>query len=165
MNGGVSTIVSGELAHRAFQNGNETYGVDILNRILNLARKHDNYLHGTCEGKLPETKIGNFTTISLAIAANADFSGKGGQGISGWNGDGEGNDTSEIPLGQPLFLKIPFQITDPLDNAEKDAIMLSNDMEKDYQISSAVILNRKATTIYLLHARPKEEMIGMVALR
>ena len=73
MNRGVSTIVAGELAHGAFQNGYETYGIDILNRVLNLARKHDNYLHGTYKWKLPETKIGNFTTISLAKAANTDF--------------------------------------------------------------------------------------------
>jgi hypothetical protein len=165
MNGGVSTIVAGELAHGAFQNGYETYGVDILNRVLNLARKHDNYLHGTYKGKLPENKTGNFTTISLAKAANADFAGKGSQGIPGWNGDGEGNDASEIPLGQHLFLNIPFQITDPLDNGGKGAIVLSDDMEKDYQISTAVILSRKTTTIYLLHARSKGDIIGMVALR
>jgi hypothetical protein len=115
--------------------------------------------------RIKEKKIGNFTTISLAKAANADFSGKGGQGIPGWNGDGEGNDASEIPLGQHLFLNIPFQITDPLDNAGKGAIVLSDDMDSDYQISTAVILNRKTTTIYLLHARSKGEIIGMVALR
>ena len=165
MNGGVSSIVAGELAHGAFQNGYENYGVDILNRVLNLARKHDNYLHGTYKGKLPEIKTGNFTTISLAKAANADFGGKGSAGIPGWNGDGEGNDASEIPLGQHLFLNIPFQITDPLDNGGRGAIVLSDDMERDYQISSAVILNRKTTTIYLLHARSKGDIIGMVALR
>lgn len=165
MNGGVSTIVAGELAHGAFQNGYESYGVDIINRVLNLTRKHDNYLHGTYKGKLPEPKIGNFTTVSLAKAANADFSGKGGPGIPGWNGDGEENDASQILLGQHLFSGIPFQITDPIDNAGKGAIVLSDDLEKDYQISTAIVLVRKATTIYLLHARSKGEIIGMIALR
>lgn len=40
MNGGVNTIVGGELAKAAFQHGFEAYGVDILNRMLELTRKH-----------------------------------------------------------------------------------------------------------------------------
>jgi hypothetical protein len=40
MNGGVNTIVAGELAKAAFQHGMESYGVDILNRLLDLVRKH-----------------------------------------------------------------------------------------------------------------------------
>jgi hypothetical protein len=40
MNGGVNTIVGGELAKAALQNGAEAYGVDILNRMLQLVRKH-----------------------------------------------------------------------------------------------------------------------------
>jgi hypothetical protein len=45
MNGGVNTIVAGELAKAAFENGMEEYGADILNRILGLIKKHN--------GKLP----------------------------------------------------------------------------------------------------------------
>lgn len=45
MNGGVNTIVGGELAKAAFQHGFETYGVDILNRMDSLMKKHHgNYL-------------------------------------------------------------------------------------------------------------------------
>jgi hypothetical protein len=40
MNGGVNTIVGGELAKAALQHGYEEYGVDILNRMLELVRKH-----------------------------------------------------------------------------------------------------------------------------
>ncbi|HYG19054.1 MAG TPA: hypothetical protein VD816_08990 [Ohtaekwangia sp.] len=45
MNGGVNTIVAGELAKAAFQHGFEAYGVDILRRIMQLIDQHD--------GKLP----------------------------------------------------------------------------------------------------------------
>lgn len=165
MNGGVSTIVAGELAHGAFQNGYENYGVDILNRILNLARKHDNYLHGTYKGAILEKKVSNFSTISLAKAANADFSGKSTTGTPVWNGDGDGNDASEIPLGQHLFLGVPFQIIDPVENNGKGCIVLSDDMEKDYQISTAVLIGNTAKSIFLLHARSKGEMIGMMTVR
>jgi hypothetical protein len=165
MNGGVSTIVAGELAHGAFQHGYETYGVDILNRTLNLARKHNDYLHSTYKGAITESPIGNFTPINLAKSANANFSGKSNQGVPGWNGDGEENDASNIPLGQHLFLGIPFQITDPLDNSDKGCIVLSDDIERDYQISTALLVSKKATTIYLLHAQSKGDMIGMLTIR
>jgi hypothetical protein len=40
MNGGVNTIVAGELAKAAFQHGYEAYGVDIINRLIALNAKH-----------------------------------------------------------------------------------------------------------------------------
>ncbi len=45
MNGGVNTIVAGELAKAAFQNGFESYGIDILKRLHALIKSH--------KGKLP----------------------------------------------------------------------------------------------------------------
>ncbi|MEO6330911.1 MAG: hypothetical protein ABIO55_18390, partial [Ginsengibacter sp.] len=41
MNGGVNTIVAGELAKAAFQHGYESYAVDILQRIMTLVKEHD----------------------------------------------------------------------------------------------------------------------------
>ncbi|MEO6723302.1 MAG: hypothetical protein ABIN67_23245, partial [Ferruginibacter sp.] len=41
MNGGVNTIVAGELAKAAFQHGYESYGVDILQRIMKLVKEHN----------------------------------------------------------------------------------------------------------------------------
>lgn len=56
MNGGVNTIVAGELAKAAFRNGYEAYGVDILRRINTLIKKHNNTLpvSYTPEGKVDE---------------------------------------------------------------------------------------------------------------
>jgi hypothetical protein len=56
MNGGVNTIVAGELAKAAFQNGYETYGVDILQRLMELIKKHNGDLPVayTPEGKVDE---------------------------------------------------------------------------------------------------------------
>lgn len=56
MNGGVNTIVGGELAKAAFQHGYEKYGVDILNRINDLMTKHNDHLPVayTPEGKVDE---------------------------------------------------------------------------------------------------------------
>ncbi|MEP7106953.1 MAG: hypothetical protein ABI760_03210 [Ferruginibacter sp.] len=55
MNGGVNTIVAGELATAAFQHGYESYGVDILQRIMQLMKKHDGLpVSYTPEGKVDE---------------------------------------------------------------------------------------------------------------
>ncbi|RYU95794.1 hypothetical protein [Emticicia agri] len=54
MNGGVNTIVGGELAKAAFQHGYEQYGVDILERMIELNTKHGDKLpvSYTPEGKV-----------------------------------------------------------------------------------------------------------------
>ena len=56
MNGGVTTIVAGELAKAAFQNGYEEYGIDIIQRISELIKKHNGNLpvSYTPEGKVDE---------------------------------------------------------------------------------------------------------------
>lgn len=60
MNGGVNTIVGGELAKAAFQHGEEAYGVDILNRLIQLNQKHGGTLpvsykpDGTVDEGIPD---------------------------------------------------------------------------------------------------------------
>lgn len=60
MNGGVNTIVGGELAKAAFQHGFEDYGVDILNRLIQLNEKHGGTLpvsytpNGTVDAGIPD---------------------------------------------------------------------------------------------------------------
>ncbi|GAB3317007.1 hypothetical protein GCM10027299_07910 [Larkinella ripae] len=60
MNGGVNTIVGGELAKAAFQHGFETYGVDILKRMMALNEQHNGQLpvsykpDGTVDEGIPD---------------------------------------------------------------------------------------------------------------
>jgi hypothetical protein len=56
MNGGVNTIVAGELAKAALQNGYEEYGVDILERVMTLMQKYNGNLpvSYTPEGRVDE---------------------------------------------------------------------------------------------------------------
>ncbi len=60
MNGGVNTIVAGELAKAAFRHGFEEYGVDILHRLRLLAQKHNGELpvayrpDGTVDEGIPD---------------------------------------------------------------------------------------------------------------
>jgi len=59
VNGGVITIVAGELAKAAFQHGYESYGADILRRILKLVDEHKGDLpccyrpDGAVDGGIP----------------------------------------------------------------------------------------------------------------
>ena len=56
MNGGVNTIVAGELAKAAFQHGYESYAIDILQRIMKLVKEHNGDLPVayTPDGKVDE---------------------------------------------------------------------------------------------------------------
>ncbi|MPR35255.1 hypothetical protein [Salmonirosea aquatica] len=60
MNGGVNTIVGGELAKAAFQHGYESYALDILNRMMALNAKHGGTLpvsykpDGTVDAGIPD---------------------------------------------------------------------------------------------------------------
>lgn len=66
VNGGVLTIVAGELAKAAFQHGYETYGVDILGRIAKLMDQHNGVLHA---GFNPDGKIDSGIPDNWAQAA------------------------------------------------------------------------------------------------
>lgn len=60
VNGGVLTLVAGELSKAAFQHGYEEYGADILRRILQLVDKHNGDLpvgfkpDGTVDSGIPD---------------------------------------------------------------------------------------------------------------
>jgi len=148
MNGGVSPIVAGELAHGAFENGFEDYAVDILRRIHRLGKKSGDYLHCVYRGAIPDVPERNFTSIDLKSVANADFSGDGAEQVPGWIGEGE-DDISNMPVGKQVFGDIPFDIIDPQTNGRKACIGLSGDPE--YLSETRLSVNSKAASVYLLH--------------
>lgn len=82
MNGGVNTIVGGELAKAAFQHGMEAYGVDILNRMLALMRKHKGDLpvaykpDGTVDEGIPDN-WGQAAVMSAMVEGLAGVVDKG----------------------------------------------------------------------------------------
>lgn len=82
MNGGVNTIVGGELAKAAFQHGYEEYGVDILKRMIDLNEKHGNKLpvsykpDGTVDEGIPDN-WGQAAVFSAMIEGLAGVVDKG----------------------------------------------------------------------------------------
>ncbi|HYW96494.1 MAG TPA: hypothetical protein VE870_12950, partial [Bacteroidales bacterium] len=152
MNGGVISIVAGELAHGAFEHGFEEYGVDILKRVKHLSEKTGDYLHCTYKGAMPEMPKRSFTTISLQDIANTDTSGTGAKGVPGWTGEGD-NDMHEFPAGKQLFKDIPFNLVDPALNGRKACLGISWD--DGYARKSVLPVNAKAESLYLLQTMGK----------
>ena len=162
MNGGVTPIVAGELAHGAFENGYEEYGVDILNRLKALAEKTDNYLHCTYRGAKAEAPERDFTKLNMLSVANTDFSGEGADGVPGWTGQG-GNDLQEMITGELEFHDIPFTVIDPEDNGRRACLGLSG--AKGYTRQSSLPVGETAGSIYLLHTKAGGAMAGSITLQ
>lgn len=82
MNGGVNTIVGGELAKAAFQHGFEKYGIDILDRVFDLVQKHNGDLpvaykpDGTVDEGIPDN-WGQAAVMSAMIEGLAGVVDKG----------------------------------------------------------------------------------------
>ena len=143
MNGGVTTICGGELAHGALENGFEEYGSDILLRLLDWSEKLDGYLHTCLKGKLPEQPKANYTSIDISELANISFNGDA-KSVPGWTGDPE-NDMRNIPRGLNDFEGVAFNVLD----GERACIGLAH--QEGYSTSVTVPVNAKTRSIYFLH--------------
>jgi hypothetical protein len=161
MNGGVTSIVAGELAHGAFEHGEEAYGVDVLNRVLELAGKTGGYLHCTYRGAMEAEPGRSFTPLPLDSVANTDTRGNTVEGVAGWTGEGE-NDLHEFPTGKQVFHDIPFQVTDPAVNGRKACLGLSSD--DGYVPGATLKVNAKASSIYFLHTTNRSYYAGSIIL-
>jgi hypothetical protein len=129
MNGGVTPIVAGELAHGAFEHGAEDYGADILRRLLDLARRHGGHMHCAYTGALPPPPHREFTPLDLSAIANTGFTGTGEgaagwQAVPGWTGEGE-NDLHEMPTGPQTLADVKFLVADPAANGGRGCLGLS----------------------------------------
>jgi hypothetical protein len=161
MNGGVTSIVAGELAHGAFEHGFEGYGVDILDRILKIAQKTNNYLHCTYRGQMPVEPARNFQTVNLRKIANTDFYGKTSAGVQGWTGEGE-NDLHEFPVGRQEFENIPFDVIDPAANGRRACLGISvSDGSTEH---AKLPVQQKGQSVYLLHIANNSYYAGRVTL-
>ncbi len=152
MNGGVTTIVAGELAHGAFENGFEKYGADILDRMIRWGESHNGYFPCCLRGdKVPDNLSAKFAELDLRKLANADFVGTDGESPSpvGWLNEGA-NDLSGMPVGKRRFQNIPFSVIDPAKNGRKACIGLSTRLLYRREVSLEV--GKKAESIYFLHA-------------
>lgn len=162
MNGGVISIVAGELAHGAFESGFEKYGVDILKRIYKITKEHDGYLNCCFKGAISQVKQGEFNTVDIVEYANTDTCGIGTADVPGFTGEGE-NDLHEIPNGYMTFHNIPFNIPNPKLNGRRGCIALKNSL--GYGKKTEIKLETKAKSIYLLHTMSGGDIAGNYTLQ
>ncbi len=159
MNGGVTTIVAGELAHGAFEHGFEEYGADILERVRNWGKDHRDYLPCCLKGALPEEPERSFTTLDLREQANVDLRGEGAEEVPGWSGEA-GNDFAHMPTGKQTFEGIPFDVIDPAENGRRTVVTMMN--REGYHGECTVPVGQAAASIYFLHTAGGENPIGLL---
>ncbi len=147
-NGGVLTVVGGELAHGAFEHGYESYGADILARIKAIADRYRGYLPVTLRGKAAETPARTFQQISIAARANASH-GKSATGVPVWSSHAEMN-LADLPAGRQEFQGVPFDGIAPEQNASRSCIVVSR--QPQYTAAASIPVGSKAASVYLLNA-------------
>lgn len=161
MNGGVMSCVAGELARGAFEHGFEAYGVDILRRYQGIAERHNNYVPGILRGDEKQPPQRTLTPVDLRGIANADLGG-GAQGVPGWIGE-PGNDLSRMPTGRQVFRGVPFDVIDPEANGRRACIGVSS--AEDYLREATVPVQSTAKSLYLLHAKAGDDLVGKLTWR
>ena len=147
-NGGVLTVVGGELAHGAFEHGFESYGADILRRIKAIADRYRGYLPCSLRGKGVETPQRTFQQLSIKEQANACH-GKSASGVPQWSAEG-GENLSDLPSGKQEIQGVPFEVLDPAQSPFRSCAILS--LEPPYSKSVSIPVGNQASSIYLLNA-------------
>lgn len=136
MNGGVSSIVAGELARGALCNGEEKYGIQIIDTMKKLADKHDGHLH-VCFNGNPQLECPferNFKYIDLSGVSNCRHE---HLGDCDW---GEpGNDLKNLHNGTQTFKDIPFDI-------KENGVGVGNSVEE-----VIIPVNNNFESLYFLH--------------
>ena len=162
MNGGVGTIVAGELAHGAFEHGYEAYGFDILKRVKGWGDTYNDFIPVALRGCAPANPSRTFECIDLTKQCNVDTYGAGdpAQGIKGWTDEGD-NDFHMIPTGRQEFLDIPFDIIDPAQNERKAVIGLAHNKD-GYANESSVPVHKTAKSLYFLHTCAGGGLVGHI---
>ena len=162
VNGGVLSLVAGELAHGAFEHGFEEYGADILRREKSVAERYRGYLPVTLRGKAIETPRRSFRKVNLRSVANGDF-GPGAPGVPGWTGE-PGRGLAGLPTGAQEFQEVPFDVIDPASNGRRTCMVLAP--SPGYATEAAVAVQAKASSVYLLHAAAgSDRTVGTLTLR
>jgi len=167
MNGGVGGHVAGELARGAFENGYEKYGVDILQRMCELGKKHNNKIYFSYTGSIPPPPPApTFKPLNLQPFANMDTWSKGGKNSMPWmNSQRAGDDLRKMPIGEQNFANIKFNIINPEKNDRKSVVAVSK--RKGYPTEVEIPVNQTAASIYMLHTSSKptsENVSGVVSL-
>ncbi|MCM8785408.1 MAG: hypothetical protein NC827_04575 [Candidatus Omnitrophica bacterium] len=145
MNGGISTIVAGELAKGSFNNGFEWYGIDILKRINEIIER-DGYLHCVYRPYPEKIEKMDFKILDLRKIVNRATS---YQYKEGWLGkeEIERNDMRYLKYGIFNFHNIPYEIINPEENDGKNVLIVGEKFGNKKEIE----VGDFAGSIYFFH--------------
>jgi hypothetical protein len=150
VNGGVSPIFAGELARGAFTHGFESYGADILRRVLALSKSSGDHIWFAYTGAFPPKTEPRFSPVDLSTLANMDLGGQGGPGVPRWMAAEPDDHLGNLPTGSQTFAGIPFLVADPAANGRRGAIAVSR--RPGFPERVEVPIGREAGSVYLLHS-------------
>ncbi|MEI8196480.1 MAG: hypothetical protein WCI73_11275, partial [Phycisphaerae bacterium] len=153
MNGGICSIIAGEIAKAAFDHGMEAYGVDILQRVWKLMQRDGNNLHQVYKRlpenpQLPPTR---FEHIDLRHLVNRGLKYRATPGVIAWTDEGV-NDLRNLPVGKRRFGAIEFAVIDPRKNAGRAVLRLDSAGSSAPADVTIPVANLQARSIYFLHA-------------
>ncbi len=155
-NGGVLTVVGGELAHGAFEHGFEEYGADILRRLGSIADRYRGYLPVTLRGKAVQPPARTFQPVNIGAAFNATL-GPGSQKAPSWSGDPQIN-LEGIPAGEQTLHGVRFTLPETAPNGAPNCIVISR--QSPFKDRATVPINAKAVSIYLFNTSNTSSTAG-----
>jgi hypothetical protein len=150
VNGGVSPIFAGELARGAFVHGFESYGADVLKRVLALAKSSGEQIWFAYTGAYPPTPQPRFTPLDVAKVANMDLGGHGAPGVPSWMAAQPDDHLGYLPTGAQTFAGVPFLVPDPALNGRRGAVAVSR--RAGFSEHASIPVAAKAGSIYVLHS-------------
>jgi hypothetical protein len=164
MNGGICSIIAGEIAKAAFDHGMENYGVDILDRVWELMQRDGNRLHQIYK-RLPENPqllSTRFQHVDLRSVVNRGLKHNATVGVEAWTSEGV-NDMHNLPTGKRSFGAIEFDVIDPKKNAGRAVLRI--DPRSDIAPTKVTIpvANLKGKSLYFMHALAHSVAGGSVA--
>jgi hypothetical protein len=163
MNGGICSIIAGEIAKAAFDHGMEDYGTDILQRLWQLMQRDGNRLHQVYKRlsenpKLPPT---HFQHVDLRSVVNRGLKYQATPGVDAWTSEGL-NDMHNLPVGTRHFGAIEFDVIDPKKNAGRAVLRLDSNREVAPTNVTIPVANLKGKSLYFMHANAHSAAGGAV---
>lgn len=163
MNGGICSIIAGEISKAAFDHGCENYAVDILERTWQLMERdnlglHQVYRRQSDKPQLPRTA---FTPIDISTFANRGLKHKAFAGVEAWTGENT-NDMRNLPVGRTKFGAIEFAVVDPARNEGRSVIRLHPAGENAPQSLTIPVDNLSCRSVYFLHSTASSAGNGAV---
>lgn len=164
MNGGICSIVAGEIAKAAFDHGREAYGVDILDRLWMLNERDGGAMHQVYR-RLPENPglpVAEFTHVNLRPVVNKGLRYNPKSDVEAWTGEGT-NDMRNLPVGKQVFGAIEFDVIDPGVNNGKSVLRLDPAGLKGPSSVTVPVAFASAHSLYFLQATAGSLGHGQVA--